>query len=212
MINFYTKDSTLKLSDEKIEDRNYKSFDSGGVELEVGEFLYSMVRMLKPKHILETGLYSGISCMFMAEALKDNEVGSIDEVEFEPKFIANSKERLSKLGLLQYVNIYQQSSLDFNPSNNYDLILLDTEPQIRFQELVKFYPRLNDGGYLFIHDLPRSLSQGAVNTDHPEIKNWPFGDIPEQMRLWLQEGKLRLFHLPNPRGLGGFYKTKPGDY
>ena len=47
----------------------YSMFNSGGVEVEVGEFLHSMVRVTKPMHILETGTHLGVSAAFMALAL-----------------------------------------------------------------------------------------------------------------------------------------------
>ena len=46
-------------------------FNTGGIECEVGELLYGLVRALKPKHILETGTYHGLSSTYMALGLKE---------------------------------------------------------------------------------------------------------------------------------------------
>ena len=192
----------------EVTDERWRMWDDGGVECEVGEFFYGLVRMSKPETVLETGLYHGISASYIAQALHDNSHGKLVSIEYERQHIETSKKRLITLGLNDRVLIHHVSSLDFAPSYKFDIMLLDTEPQIRFQELVKFYPFLEDGGYVFIHDAPRNLCQGNVNPDHPEISSWPFGDVPEEMK------KLNLvkFHFGTPRGLAGFYKPHPDDY
>src|SRR5437870_1468065 len=61
----------------------YSCFDSGATEVEVSEFLWGLVRLLKPKQILETGCYTGVSSLFMAQALKDNGFGGLVTLEIE---------------------------------------------------------------------------------------------------------------------------------
>lgn len=193
-------------------DRRWLCFDDGGVEVEVGEFLYGLVRAIKPQRICETGLYSGISCMYMAMALKENGFGHIDSIEYEEKHITRSKERLLKMKLVDYVTIYHESSLEFITQQNYDLLLLDTELNLRFKELVRFYPSLNDGGIALIHDMPINFCQGNINSDHPEFKNWPVGDIPIEVNKLIKDDRLRSIHFKTARGLVGFYKTQKGEY
>lgn len=79
-------------------------------------------------------------------------------------------------------------------------------------QLVKFFPHVKEGGYIGIHDLPNTLCQGNVNPDHPEMKSYPYGDLPEQIVEWLKTDKLRMIHFPSPRGLTFLYKTKESDY
>lgn len=201
----------LDLSPEK-QDSYWQMFDDGGVEVEVGEFLYGMVRMNKPQRVLETGLYSGISAMYMGLGLEDNGSGVLDSLEYERVHIRRAKERIVKLGLSSIVAIYQTASLDFSPGESYDMILLDTEPHIRFQEMVKFLPQLNPGGFLFIHDTPRNLAQGNKNPDHPEFKSWPFGDLPAEIITMVGSSQLYPWHFNNARGLTGFYKPHNDDY
>lgn len=194
------------------ESNGHYSFDDGGVECTVGELLYSLVRIYRPERTLETGLYSGISLMYVAMALQDNQKGHAESIEYETQHIQRSKERIIKMGLQQYVTIIQEDSRKFQPVGTYDFIFLDTEPNLRFDECVKFYPHLREGGVILIHDTPRSLSQGYVNPDHPEIESWPFGNLPEQLKEWLKNGQLVKMHFPNPRGLTMFYKKHSGDY
>jgi predicted O-methyltransferase YrrM len=51
---------------------SYSSFNDAGIEVETGEFLYAMTRLLKPDRVLETGTHWGIGAAYMGTALKDN--------------------------------------------------------------------------------------------------------------------------------------------
>lgn len=190
----------------------YTAFNDGSTECEVGEFLYGMVRILKPRAILETGTYKGVSAMYMAQGCKDNQTGLIETLEINPQLIETSKQLWGILDLLKWINPINMPAEQFEPRWNYDLMFLDSEPYLRFNELVKFFSWLNPGGYVFIHDLPRSMTQGNINPDHPEISSWPFGDLPKEIKEWLKTGKLVKFHYPNPRGMVGFYKPHSDDY
>ena len=198
------------------EGKGYSMWDDGGVEAEVGTFLYGLVRMIKPKLILETGLYTGVSCSYMAQGLNDNGYGKIDSVEYEQAHINTARERISRLNLQNFVNFNKCDSMNFNPqlldTERYDLILLDTEMNLRLHELIKFYPYLRDGGFVFIHDMPPSVCVGNINSDHPDFINWPVGIIPEEVKSFVKEGKLRPMFFPNPRGMLSFYKPRPDEY
>ena len=91
-------------------------------------------------------------------------------------------------------------------------MFLDTELNLRFHELVKFSPYLDEGGYIFIHDMPRTLCQGNVNLDHPEIPNWPVGILPQRFLDLMKEGKLKSMYFGGARGLVGFYKPHREDF
>lgn len=191
---------------------NYTSMNSGSTESEVGEFLYGMVKILKPTKILETGTYHGWSSAYMAQGLKENGLGHLDTVEFEAQHIATSKERWKKLGVLEYITVINQDLRQFSLHGQFDLMFLDSEPQMRFGELVRFFSNLNPGGYVFLHDLPRTMCQGRVNPDHPEFESWPWGNLPDEIRQWVKEGILRPMYFSNPRGMVGFYKRHQEDY
>lgn len=190
----------------------YTAFNDGSTECEVGEFLYGMVKILKPRMILETGTYKGVSSSYMAQGLKDNNTGFIDTFEIEQQHLDTSKQLWTVLDLLPWIKPHLQPAQDFQPTCNYELMFLDSEPNIRWGELVKFFPNLREGGYVFIHDVPLSLCQENVNPDHPEIKSWPFGDLPSEIKQWVKNGELRPIHLPNPRGMLGFYKPRKDEY
>jgi predicted O-methyltransferase YrrM len=186
--------------------------NDGGVEIEVGEFLYGVTRVLKPTNILETGTYTGISSMYIAQGLKDNNFGQLITLETSAIHKEQAEKLWDQVGIIPFVTCQLVSSLEFKTELQFDLIFLDSEPEFRFKELVKFYNNLKLGGFLFIHDLPPTFCQGNINSDHPEFKDWPFGTVPEQMKQWIKEDKLRPFSFPSPRGFVGFYKTNKEDY
>lgn len=206
------KDIITKVPEVADPSGKYSMADDGGVECEVGEFLYSLVRIIKPTKVFETGTYTGISSMYMGQALKDNGFGHITTLEIENTHKVRAEKLWERCELSEWIDCVLQSSNDFQLQDEYDLIFLDSEPQIRFGELIKVFPYLKAGGYIGIHDLPNTLCQGNFNPDHPEINSYPYGDVPDQMNQWIKEGKLRLFHFSTPRGITFFYKVKEGDY
>ena len=49
--------------------------------------------------------------------------------------------------------------------------------------------------------------------DNTPFKGYePFGKMPEQINEWIRDDKLRVFNLPTPRGLAGFYEVAGDDY
>jgi len=49
----------------------------GDSEVEMGELLYGLIRMLKPDLVVETGTYKGGATRYMARACKENDSGHV---------------------------------------------------------------------------------------------------------------------------------------
>lgn len=205
-------DNTLVLHNEGEWSRTisyYSAFNDAGVECETGEFLYSMVRILKPENVLETGTHWGIGASYLGMGLFYNNRGHLDTLEFLPEIHKVASGRIVKLGLSNFVTCHLGDARLFIPSHSYKLIFLDTEPQTRFGELIRFYDYLEPGGFVFIHDLHQHMHQ-IENTEHGFA--WPFGPIPEYVKELVKSGQLRPFHFETPRGLTGFYRIHESDY
>jgi predicted O-methyltransferase YrrM len=211
------------VKDKEVSDASGKwsMFNDGGIMVEDGELLYAFIRETKAESVLETGTHRGIGAAYMGSALKENGKGMLATIEFLQPHFDYSKELMSKLGLSDWVTHIKADVADFlknaqdapqHPSYRYDLVLLDTEPQTRFQELIDVFPLVNPGGYIFIHDLHPHMHQIGINPDHPNEPNWPYGTLPDTIRKWVKQGKLRPFHFRTPRGLTAFYKTHPEDF
>lgn len=202
-------------NEEYVENGGFSSFNDAGIECETGEFLYSLVRLLKPENILETGTHWGVGATYMGKALQANQKGELTTIEFLPPIHLKAISRLRDQGLFSIPNARNivrpllMDVADFVPDRQYELILLDTEPQTRFAELIKFFDALKPGGFVFIHDLHRHMHQ-IPNQEHGFA--WPYGVIPEEMKDLIKNDRLRPFHFTTPRGLTGFYKPSPEDY
>src|SRR6059058_1824910 len=62
----------------------WSMFDSMTAEVEVLEFLRTLVTTTKPNLVVETGTFMGVSTLWMAEAMKQNGFGKIITCEFDP--------------------------------------------------------------------------------------------------------------------------------
>lgn len=202
-----------KWGEQTINTTGYHSFNDAGVECEVGEFLYAMVRLLKPQLVLETGTHFGVGSLYMGMALRDNNDGDLDTYEFIPEIREQALINLRDADLLADsggpVSSYLGNVNDLVLRDQYQLMFLDTEPQTRFDELIRFWNNLDEGGYVFIHDLHRHMHQ-IPNEEHGFA--WPFGPIPEALQRLVADGRARPIHFPNPRGMTGFYKVSQEDY
>ena len=188
----------------------WSAFNDGGIECETGEFLYGLIRLIKPDNVLETGTHKGIGGCYMAKALEDNNKGRLTTIEFLPELFAEALQRFETVGLTERIQKIQGDVREYEPTHDFDIILLDTEPDLRYAELVKFYNNLKPGGFIFIHDLHRHMSQTVVQGDRPF--GWPFGPIPDSVKEKVKNMQLRPFHFTTPRGFTGFYKEHEGDY
>lgn len=196
----------LKMETELNRTDSWQMFNTGGVEVEVGEFLYGLARMTKPERILETGTHFGISTAFMAMALRENGFGKITTIEFMIANTNKARALSSALGLEAYVTFITDYVENFTPAVTFDMMLLDTEPRFRLGEMMRFWPNLNPGGVLIIHDCHPHMHQ--MDTD----VNWAYGVMPQEIKDLMLSHELQSFHWRTPRGLYICQKTGPEFY
>ena len=159
-------------------------FDSMTAEAEVLEFLRTTVTTLKPELIVETGTFSGISTLWIAEGLKANGRGRVITCEFDPKVYENARARIATSGLAEWIELRNESSLDMKVEGTIDLFFSDSDLPIREQEIRRFLPQINPFGLLLMHDASSHLK------------------IVREAALKLeQEGLISVVLLPTPRGL-----------
>src|SRR5215469_10096264 len=72
----------------------WSMYDSMTAEVEVLEFLRTVVTTIKPELVVETGTFAAISTLWIAEGLKANGFGRIVTCEFDPKVFATAKEKI----------------------------------------------------------------------------------------------------------------------
>lgn len=190
--------------------QEWSCFNSGGVEVEVAEFLYSLVKMVKPGFIVETGTHLGVSALYMALACRENKKGSIWTYEVIPELQLKARDLWQDLGVLRYINSLLKPSLEADIPNNLkiDLLFLDSEPQFRFDEFLKFWDQVSPGGLILVHDLHPSL--GHHGKTYHGVYDWPYGDFRAKIGSFIKDHKVQTISFPTPRGFTIFQKESPG--
>jgi predicted O-methyltransferase YrrM len=190
-------------------DHNFSMFNDAGTEVEVSEFLYSLARMIKPSFVLETGTHIGVSSVFIAQALEDNSKGTITTFEIIPQHFNASQQLFGETNLLHRVNGILQDAQKFDTAGlAIDFLFLDSEPQLRFDEFIKFWPNVVPGGFIVVHDLHPSLGHSG-QTHHGQY-DWPYGDFRKKLGPYIKNHSVQTISFPTPRGLTLFQKTAPG--
>lgn len=159
-------------------------YDSMSAEVEVLDFLKSLVATLKPELVVETGTFSGLSTLRFAEGLKQNGVGRIITCEWDKKVFDAARARFAESGLGKWIDARNESSLEMKVNGRIDLLFCDSDPEIREQEVRRFLPQLNPFGVILIHDASshmKHVREGALRLE--------------------AEGLISVLLLPTPRGL-----------
>jgi len=159
-------------------------YDSMSAEVEVLDFLKTIVTTIKPELIVETGTFSGLSTLRMAEGLKENSGGRIITCEWDKKVYDAAKKRFTESGLAKWIDARNESSLEMQVAGKIDMLFCDSDVPLREQEVRKFLPQISPYGLILMHDASssmKSVREGALKME--------------------AEGLISVLLLPTPRGL-----------
>ena len=188
-------------------DHGFSMFNDAGTEVEISEFLYTLAGILKPRLVLETGTHKGISSTFIGQAIKDNGRGGIlHTCEIFQENINDAKALWSDVGVSEFIVCHKQESLKltFEPGVEFDMLFLDSEPQLRFDEFVKFWPMLKPGGFICVHDLHPNL--GHHGQIYHGVMDWPYGEFVPKLGPFIKNHEVQTISFPSPRGCTLFQK------
>lgn len=158
--------------------------DSQSTEIEVLDFLKSLVTTIKPRLIVETGTFIGYGAIALAQGLKANGFGRLITIEFDPAIYAKAKERIQAAGLSDWVEARNESSTETKIDGTIDFLFSDSALAIREQEIRRLLPQVNPRGLIVIHDA----------SSHFKI-------VREAALRMEKEGLISVVMLPTPRGL-----------
>ncbi len=130
----------------------WSMYDSMTAEVEVLEFLRTLVTTLKPNLIVETGSFLGVSTIWMAEGLRANGFGKIVSCEYDPVVFARAKEKIEASPLSPWIELRNESSLEMQVDGTIDLFFSDSDLPIRADEIRRFLPQISPQGVVLIHD------------------------------------------------------------
>jgi prolipoprotein diacylglyceryl transferase len=162
----------------------WSMYDSMTAEVEVLEFLRCLMRTLKPRTVVETGTFMGISTLWIAEGLKSNGFGKVITCEYDPVVFAKAKDRIEKSGLREWIDYRNESSLETKIQAPIDILFSDSDPPLRELEVRRFLPQMNPNGLILMHDASSHLKM-----------------VREAALRMEQEGLISAVFMPTPRGL-----------
>ena len=162
----------------------WRMLDSQTTEVEVLDFLKTLVMTTKPKLIVETGTFLGHGTLKLAEGAKENGFGRVITVEFDPAIQARALERFKASGLSSWIESRLESSLESKIDGTIDLLFSDSHLANREAEVRRLLPQLDPRGLLLIHDA----------SSHFKI-------VREAVLRMEAEGLISVVLLSTPRGL-----------
>src|ERR1700741_566987 len=159
-------------------------YDSMSAEMEVLDFLKAVVTTIKPELVVETGTFSGLSTLRIAEGLKENGVGRVITCELDKKVYDAATKRFAESGLAQWIEARNEFSLDLNVPGRIATLFGDPAGPLREKEVRRFLPQMNPYGIILMHDASSSMK------------------IVREAALRLEaEGLISVLLLATPRGL-----------
>lgn len=162
----------------------WSMFDGFTAETEVLDFLYTLVRLVKPARAIETGTWLGRSAVAISTAMRDNGFGKLTTLEVDPDVAKYALAALESAQLGNWVEVIIEPSLIFQPDNDLEFALLDSDIGIRVEEFCHFYEKLAPGAIVVFHDT------GAQHAG-----------LAESISELISQGRLAGLFLPTPRGI-----------
>ena len=166
------------------EPERWSMIDSMTAEVEVLEFIATLVTTIKPRLVVETGSFLGVSTEWIARGLERNGRGKVVSCEFDTVVYAKAKERLEASPLREWMELRNESSLEMQVEGTIDLLFSDSDVQIREAEVKRFLPQMNPNGVILMHDA----------SSHMEV-------VRAAALKMEDEGLISVVLLPTPRGL-----------
>jgi predicted O-methyltransferase YrrM len=162
----------------------WSMIDSMTAEVEVLEFIATLVTTIKPRLVVETGSFLGVSTEWIARGLERNGFGKVVSCEFDTVVYERAKARLEASPLKQWMELRNESSLEMQVEGTIDLLFSDSDIQIREAEVKRFLPQMNPNGVILMHDASSHLQ--VVRAAALKMED---------------EGLISVVLLPTPRGL-----------
>lgn len=167
------------------EPERWSMIDSMTAEVEVLEFLATLVSTVKPRLVVETGSFLGVSTEWIARGLERNGgAGRVISCEYDPVVFAKAKTRLEGSPQASRIELRNESSLEMKVEGTIDLLFSDSDLPIREAEVKRFLPQINPNGLILMHDASSHLKQ-----------------VREAALRMEAEGLISVVLLPTPRGL-----------
>lgn len=153
------------------------------VSREQGRFLYQTVRATKAQYVVEFGTSFGISAIYIAAALNDNQGGKLVSAELIESKAVRARSHIHNLGLSDYVDIRIGDALVTlrDPEKPIDILFLDGGPSLYLSILKLLQPHLSEGALVIADNVP--TTDNEKNSYAEYIRNPANGYISTSMDL-----------------------------
>jgi len=162
----------------------WSMFDGFTAEAEVLDFLYALVRMVKPARAIETGTWLGRSAVAISSAMRDNGFGKLTSLELDPEVAKYALAEIHSAQLRDWVEVIIERSLNFEPDKELEFALLDSDIGVRAEEFRHLYEKMAPGATVVFHD---------TGVQHL--------GLAESIGELISQGRLVGSFLPTPRGI-----------
>jgi hypothetical protein len=143
-----TQEIFLKYYDESIY-RGYPTEPAGSVFESEGKSIYVLIRILKPKNILEIGNYMGKSSNHILQAVEDNKVGEVTLLDIVERIDYDSIHNKN------FNRVLNNSLIELDAPFDYDLIVQDgdhTYPNVKKELELIFKHSQSKSLHIWAHD------------------------------------------------------------
>jgi hypothetical protein len=147
--------------------KHFLGYNTGSTEIEVLNWLYASILLLKPQHLLETGAANGLGTIALASACKANGFGRVHSIEIDAEVCARAQGLLKRARLDRWVEYHCQDSREFlrETSIEFDFGFFDSLCEIRAEECAICMERGILSGPAVFHDT--SPYRTRTMTEHP---------------------------------------------
>ena len=187
----------MKLYQKLPEPRPIERYDiviGRGVEPEVGAMLYALVRLIKPRILVETGTHVGDSASWIGRALYDNarsgyrdNFGSLVTCDIDQEKVDNANRRFQEEGIGQYVRAVcstgQQLIESYGNCEGLGLAHVDSGAyDVRKAELMSLGDHnIIPGGVVCYHDASRDMV--GIYEEFAQVRDWPHLILPSYVGM-----------------------------
>ena len=176
--------------------QRWSMIDSMTAEVEVLEFIATLVTTLKPRLVVETGSFLGVSTEWIARGLQRNSQPgngmppdgyprpASSVASSTPSSTPRPRRASQSSPLAPWIELRNQSSLEMHVEGTIDLFFSDSDLDIRESEVKRFLPQINPHGIILMHDASSHLKT-----------------VRDAALKMESEGLISVVLLPTPRGL-----------
>ena len=136
----------------------WSALDAVNPEIEVLDFMRTIVMTIKPELVVQTGARNGVSSIWLAEGLKVNGIGVLVACESDKAFWQEARTRTQNSAVAEWIHMSNHAGVELKVKGQIDLLFLNSDASLREAELRCFLPQLNPNGLILMSDANSDLN------------------------------------------------------